>query len=99
MTLKNNPKIFDRVSGQKVGRIEPGCLADLILVDYFPPTPMTGENIWGHFLFGIADAAVNTTIVNGRVIMQNKQIAGLDEEEIMAHARVCAQQVWARFNS
>ncbi len=99
MTLKNNPMIFERISGQKIGRIEPGCLADLILVDYFPPTPMTGENIWGHFLFGIADAPVDTTIVNGRVIMKSKEIAGLDEEGIAAHARECAEQVWARFNS
>ena len=97
MTLKNNPKIFERVSGQKVGSLAPGYLADLVLVDYFPPTPMTGENIWGHFLFGIADAAVDTTIVNGRVIMQNKQIAGLDEKEIAVHARGCAEQVWRRF--
>ena len=97
MTLKNNPKIFERISGQKIGRIEPGCLADLILVDYFPPTPMTGENIWGHFLFGIADAPVDTTIVNGRVIMKNKEIAGLDEEGIAAHARECAKDVWQRF--
>lgn len=97
ITLKNNPKIFERISGQKVGRIESGCLADLILVDYFPPTPMNGENIWGHFLFGIADAPVDTTIVNGRVIMQNKQIAGLDEEELAAHARECAKDVWQRF--
>jgi cytosine/adenosine deaminase-related metal-dependent hydrolase len=99
MTLKNNPMIFERISGQKIGRIESGCLADLILVDYFPPTPMTGENIWGHFLFGIADAPVDTTIVNGRVIMKNKEIAGLDEDGIAAHARECAEQVWARFNS
>ncbi len=97
MTLKNNPKIFERISGQKIGRIESGCLADLILVDYFPPTPMTGENIWGHFLFGIADAPVDTTIINGRVIMKSKEIAGLDEEGIAAHARECAEQVWGRF--
>lgn len=97
ITLKNNPKIFERISGQKVGRIEPDYLADLILVDYFPPTPMTGENIWGHFLFGIADAPVDSTIVNGRVIMKNKEMAGLDEEGIAAHARECAEQVWGRF--
>jgi len=97
ITLKNNPKIFERISGQKVGRIESGCLADLILVDYFPPTPMNGENIWGHFLFGIADAPVDSTIVNGRVIMKNKEMAGLDEEELAAHARECAKDVWQRF--
>ncbi len=97
--LKNNPKIYQRLTGQKVGRIEAGYLADVIVVDYFPPTPMTSDNFWGHFLFGIVDAPVDTTIVNGRLIMLNKQIAGLDEEGIAAHARECAEEVWRRFEN
>ena len=94
LLLKNNPEIYRRVSGQMVGQIREGYLADLILVDYWPPTSMEGTNFWGHFLYGIADAPVDTTIVNGRIIMQNKKIAGLDEEGIAAHARECAQRVW-----
>ncbi len=97
MVLKNNPAIFERVSGQKIGRIEPGYLADLILVDYFPPTTMTSENFWGHFLFGITDAIVDTTIINGRIVMQNKQIAGIDEGRIFKDSWRCAEKVWERF--
>ncbi len=97
MTLKNNPEIFSRVSGQKAGKIEPGCLADLILVDYYPPTPLTSQNIWGHFLFGIADALVDTTIVNGEIVMQNKELVNIDEEKIAADSQVCAARVWQRF--
>lgn len=97
MVLKNNAKIFNRVSGQKVGRIEKDYLADIILIDYCPPTTMTGENFWGHFLYGISDAPVDTTIINGRIAMHGKQIAGLDEENIAAHARECADAVWQRF--
>ncbi len=39
MTLKHNPAIYQRLTGQKVGRIAPGYLADVILVDYYPPRP------------------------------------------------------------
>ncbi len=98
MLLKNNPKIYQRLTGQLIGEIKEGYLADLILVDYWPPTPMQGENFWGHFLFGIVDAPVNTTVINGRLIMHNKKIAGLDEEGIAAHARKCAEAVWKRFD-
>ncbi len=97
MTLKNNPAIFERVSGQKVGRIEAGCLADLILVDYYPPTPLTGDNFWGHFLFGVMDAAVHLTMVNGKIVMQNGEIPGVDERKIAADARTVAETVWRRF--
>lgn len=97
MVLKNNPEIFERVSGQKVGRVEKGYLADLILVDYYPPTPIMSENFWGHFLFGIADAVVDTTMINGRIVMQNKQILGIDEQKIASEARRCSEKVWQKF--
>ena len=98
MALRNNPQILERVSGQKVGRIAPGYLADLILLDYFPPTPINGENFWGHFLFGIADAAVDTSIINGRIVMKGKVVLGVDEERVAAKARECAENVWERFH-
>src|SRR5690606_8643793 len=65
MTMKHNPAIYRHLTGQPVGQVVPGFLADLILVDYYPPTPLTSENFWGHFLFGLVDAPVDTTIVNG----------------------------------
>jgi len=97
MTLKNNPAIYQRLAGQKVGQVKAGYLADVILLDYFPPTPLTGDNLWGHFLFGIVDAPVNTTIINGKIIMHDKVIAGLDEAKIAAQSREVAQKVWRRF--
>jgi cytosine/adenosine deaminase-related metal-dependent hydrolase len=98
MILKNNPAIFQRLTGQMVGHIETGWLADMILVDYFPPTPLTVDNFWGHFLFGLVDAAVDTTIVNGRDLMHNKQISHLDEAEITAASRFVAERVWQKYH-
>ena len=99
MTLKNNPTIFQRVSGQKVGKIAPGYLADMILVDYYPPTRFSSDSFWGHFLFGIADAVVDTTIINGQIIMKNKQLQHIDEDKIAVESRRCAERVWERFYS
>jgi putative selenium metabolism protein SsnA len=98
MFLKNNPAIYQRLSGQKVGQIAEGYLADIILLDYFPPTPLTGDNLWGHFLFGFVDAPVNTTIINGKIIMHNKIIEGIDEAKIAAESRQVAEKVWQRFH-
>ncbi len=97
MTLKNNPAIYQRLTGQAVGMIAEDYLADIILIDYHPPTPLSGDNIWGHCLFGIADAPVNTTIINGRVVMHNKQLIDIDEAEVAAKSREVAGKVWERF--
>jgi putative selenium metabolism protein SsnA len=97
MVLRNNSAIYERITGQKLGVLKPGYLADMILVDYFPPTPLTCENIWGHILFGIADAPVDTTIINGSIVMRNKEFINLDEAEIAAKSREFASKVWDRF--
>ncbi len=98
MTLRNNPAIMKRVSGQNVGKVAVGYLADLILVDYYPPTPMTGENFWGHFLFGVCDATVNTTIINGKIVMHDRRLLNIDEEKVAFEAQRVARQVWNRFS-
>ncbi len=94
MVLQNNATIYERVGGVRLGKIAPGLTADLILVDYFPPTPLNCENIWGHILFGIADAPVDTTIINGKIVMRDKKILTADEKEAAAKAREFAQRVW-----
>lgn len=99
MALRNNPAIYQRLTGQKIGRIGVGYLADVILVDYYPPTPLTEDNFWGHFLFGLIDAAVNTTIINGRVVMHNKEIPHVDEAQLAAESRVVAARVWENYRS
>lgn len=99
MTLKHNPAIYRRLTGQPVGRVEVGALADLILLDYYPPTPFSGGNFWGHFLFGIVDADVDTTIINGRIVMQNKVVLGVDEAALAAQSRIVARRVWERYHA
>ncbi|MEM7034076.1 MAG: putative aminohydrolase SsnA [Chloroflexota bacterium] len=98
MTLKHNPAIYQRLSGHPIGQIKKGYLADLILVDYFPPTPLSAENFWGHFLFGLVDADVDTTMINGKIVMQNKKLVDIDEIQINQASTKTAQQVWARFH-
>lgn len=97
MVLKNNPAIYQRLTGQKVGRVEQGYLADVILVDYAPPTPLNGDTFWGHFLYGIADAPVDTTIINGEIAMRHKEIPGIDVEAVAEASQAVARRTWERF--
>jgi cytosine/adenosine deaminase-related metal-dependent hydrolase len=75
----------------------PGALADVIVVDYDPPTPMLASNIDSHLLFGVSGRSVDTTIIGGRIVMQNRKLVAIDETEIMARARVAAARLWQRF--
>ena len=83
--------------GEPLGRLTAGALADVIVIDYDPPTPLHAANIDGHVLFGLAGGAVTTTIVNGRILMRDRRINTADVQAIAGKSRELAQALWARF--
>jgi len=97
LLFQNNARLASELFKAKIGVIEKGAKADVILLDYYPPTPLMPENLIGHILFGLADAPVDATIVAGRILMQNKAIPGINEEELSARAREVARKVWQKF--
>ena len=96
MLLQNNAEICERQFGLKLGEIAEGRPADLAIIDYEPPTPLSEANFLGHLIFGLVDATVDTTVCKGKILMQNKKILVLDEEQIAARSRELAPKVWKR---
>lgn len=95
-----NPMMASRLFGRPLGIMAEGMMADLIAIPYDPPTPLTNDALHGHLVFGIGSAPVDTTIVNGRVLMyRGKLELELDEAEIMARARECAIAVWRKIKN
>jgi cytosine/adenosine deaminase-related metal-dependent hydrolase len=95
--LFNNPVIAGRCFNLPLGELREGCVGDVVVIDYDPPTPLEAANSFGHIVFGLSQAAVDTTIVGGRVLMQNKRLTlDLDEPRINARARELARKLWRR---
>ncbi|MBM3311424.1 MAG: putative aminohydrolase SsnA [Candidatus Aminicenantes bacterium] len=93
-----NPAIAERIWGLPLGLIREGGPADIILVDYDPPTPLDAGSVLGHLVFGASQSAVDTTIVAGRVLMENKVLKlDVDEERLAARSRELAAALWRRF--
>ncbi len=82
-----------------IGKLVPGAFADLILVDYHPNTPLTPGNLPWHILFGFHESMVTMTMVNGKVLMRDRQLLTLDEAAITARARQLAPEVWGRYEA
>ena len=81
----------------RLGELAPGAAADLIFVDYHPFTPLHAGNLAWHILFGFEASMVTTTIVNGRLLMRDRQLLTLDEQAIAAEARQLAPGLWQRY--
>jgi len=97
MLFRNNSLIGAEYFSQPLGRLVPGAYADIIVVNYDPPTPVHAGNLDSHILFGISGPMVDTTIVNGRVVMRERELVDVDEAEILAKSRELAAKVWQRF--
>jgi cytosine/adenosine deaminase-related metal-dependent hydrolase len=95
--FRNNSAIVKKVWGLELGRIETDAKADLVSIDYFPPTPLRPENVFGHLLFGISNAPVDSLMVDGRWVLRQGQFVNLDERAIAARASARAKKLWQRF--
>jgi cytosine/adenosine deaminase-related metal-dependent hydrolase len=80
--------------GRPLGRIRPGARADLVILDYWPATPLDEANAVHHLFWGVSQAAVHTVIVNGNVLYQNGCFLGLDEQRLRARAAEVARSTW-----
>ena len=98
MLFKNNAKIGARYFETPLGVLKPGAAADIIVMDYKPFTPFSDENIDGHMIFGMTGRQCQTTIANGRVLMLDRELVGVDEEVENAHILEAAKKLWGELN-
>ena len=99
LLLQNNAQIAERQFGLPLGEIAEGRPADLAIIDYEPPTPLSEANFLGHLIFGLVDATVDTTVCKGEILMQGKKFLKVDEERIAARAREVAPMMWTRLEA
>jgi len=99
MAIYNNSSLASMFFPEPtVGKLEVGAAADVIFVDYHPTTPLSAGNLPWHIIFGFESSMVTTTIVAGKILMRDRQLLTLDEQEITARSRELAAKTWERFN-
>jgi 5-methylthioadenosine/S-adenosylhomocysteine deaminase len=76
-----------------IGTLEVGKKADLCIVDMNKPhlTPMYDE--YSHLVYAVNGADVDTVLINGRIVMQNRKLLTIDEGEAMRRVRQIAERV------
>ncbi|WP_252248692.1 putative aminohydrolase SsnA [Clostridium sp. ZBS20] len=98
MLFENNRNIAGKYFTKPLGILKEGAYADLIIVDYNPLTPMNENNLNGHIMFGMSGRGVDTTIINGKVVMKNRQIITVNEDKIFKESRKISGEFWKNLN-
>ena len=99
MLFRNNAKIGEKYFPVQLGVLKAGAAADIIVMDYKPFTPFSDENIDGHMIFGMTGRQCQTTIAGGKLLMQDRQLVGIDEEAENAHILEAAKKLWGSLNN
>lgn len=98
MLFEHNATIANRYFKAPLGVLKAGAAADVIVVDYDPPTKLDQTNCNGHILFGMTGRDVVTTIGNGKVLMQDREVKVADTREVMAKCREASAKLWKSIN-
>ncbi len=79
-----------------LGRIEPGAPADLVVLAYPQPSPLSAENLAGHWVFGMGAHQVRDVMVAGEMVVADGRLTRVDQDEVAATAREQAERLWRR---
>jgi 5-methylthioadenosine/S-adenosylhomocysteine deaminase len=77
--------------GHETGELSPGKKADVILIDthntmFLPMVPNDPAHLYSHLVFSANGSAVNTSIIDGEIVMEDRRLLTLDEDEILKNA-------------
>lgn len=67
----------------KVGSLEPVKRADLIIIDLAQPHLVPSYGVYSTLAYGVKASDVTSVMVNGRILMQKRQLLTIDESEVM----------------
>jgi 5-methylthioadenosine/S-adenosylhomocysteine deaminase len=87
-----------RAMGQEreIGSLEVDKKADIILVDLNAPHIMPVHRAASALVYNANNSDVDTVIVDGRVLMKEKQVLFLDEEALLAECRAANSRLFER---
>jgi 5-methylthioadenosine/S-adenosylhomocysteine deaminase len=80
-----------RALGHDTGVVAAGKKADVILIDlrshfFTPLQPGNRDHLYSHLVFAAAGSCVNTSIIDGRVVMRDRQLLTVDEPKVLEAA-------------
>ncbi|MEM7111725.1 MAG: amidohydrolase [Chloroflexota bacterium] len=85
--------------GDKIGRLAPGYLADLLLIDMDGAHQQPLHNIKAGLVYNTRASDVQTVVGNGRLLMHNRQLLTLDKAEIITQVRQSMERLAQRVPS
>jgi 5-methylthioadenosine/S-adenosylhomocysteine deaminase len=79
--------------GDRVGSLKKGKAADMIVIDLRKPHLTPIYNIYSHIVYAAAASDVETVMVNGRIVVNDRKLVTADESEILHKAQKWGERI------
>lgn len=80
---------------KQIGSLETGKKADVIMVDTRAPHATPMYNVYSELVYALKASDVRTTIVGGKLVMEDRRMLTLNEPEILAKAEEYKKRISA----
>jgi putative selenium metabolism protein SsnA len=97
--LGQSARFASKALGVKLGVLEVGAAADLVLTSYRPATPLTSDNLAGHFLFAMGPEFVRDVMIDGWWAMRKGHVVTGDEAAIRRRSVEVARTLYERMSA
>ncbi|MEZ4439001.1 MAG: amidohydrolase family protein [Polyangiaceae bacterium] len=81
------------------GRLDVGCPADFVVLDYDAATPVHAGSLPWHLAFGLSARHVRHVVVAGEVVVRDRALTRVDARALQAETRAGAERLWSRMAS
>jgi 5-methylthioadenosine/S-adenosylhomocysteine deaminase len=81
-----------------LGRIAPGAKADLVIWDMHTLSMAPVRDPIKNIVYNAQADDVDTVIIDGQVVMRERQIPGIDIRQLARHLQAAGERMWAAMN-
>jgi 5-methylthioadenosine/S-adenosylhomocysteine deaminase len=94
MATKNGADILGL--GDITGSLKPGKKADLVIADLRQPHLLPMYDIYSHIAYCMRSSDIDTVMVNGKIVVENRKATTLDEENVLHQAKTWQNKIHNR---
>jgi 5-methylthioadenosine/S-adenosylhomocysteine deaminase len=76
---------------QQIGKLQPGLRADMIILDLSQAHMIPRYDLIANIVYSAQAGDVNTVIIDGKIVMENRKITTINEKEILDKAKAVAE--------
>ena len=94
--IGESARYASKALGVKLGVLEAGAEADLVLTHYTPATPLSADNLAGHFIYAMGPEHVSDVMVGGDWKLREGRVVSCDEAGVRAKSVDMSRQLHER---